>query len=65
MKLEPWDYSYYSTKLKDSKYSINDELLRPYFELSNVVKGVFGLATKLYGLNFTQDFNAQIFNPEV
>ena len=65
MKLEPWDDSYYSTKLKDSKYSINDELLRPYFELSNVVKGVFGLATKLYGLNFTQDFNAQIFNPEV
>ena len=65
IKLEPWDYSYYSTKLKDSKYSINDELLRPYFELSNVVKGVFGLATKLYGLNFTQDFNAQIFNPEV
>lgn len=65
MKLEPWDYSYYSTKLKDSKYSINDELLRPYFELSNVVKGVFGLATKLYGLNFTQNFNAQIFNPEV
>ena len=65
MKLEPWDYSYYSTKLKDSKYSINDELLRPYFELSNVVKGVFGLATKLYGLNFTQDFNAQLFNPEV
>ena len=65
MKLEPWDYSYYSTKLKDSKYSINDELLRPYFELSNVVKGVFGLATKLYGLNFAQDFNAQIFNPEV
>ena len=65
MKLEPWDYSYYSTKLKDSKYSINDELLRPYFELNNVVKGVFGLATKLYGLNFTQDFNAQIFNPEV
>lgn len=65
IKLEPWDYSYYSTKLKDSKYSINDELLRPYFELSNVVKGVFGLATKLYGLNFAQDFNAQIFNPEV
>ncbi|MGN1245602.1 MAG: M3 family metallopeptidase [Muribaculaceae bacterium] len=65
MKLEAWDYSYYSTKLKDSKFAINDEMLRPYFELSNVVKGVFGLATRLYGLNFTQNFNAQVFNPEV
>lgn len=65
MKLEPWDYSYYSTKLKDSKFSINDELLRPYFELNNVIKGVFGLATKLYGLQFTRNYDAQVFNPEV
>ena len=65
IKLEAWDYSYYYNKLKDSKYALNDELLRPYFELSNVMKGVFGLATRLYGLNFTQNFNAQVFNPEV
>lgn len=65
MKLEPWDYSYYYNKLKDSKYALNDELLRPYFELNNVIKGVFGLATRLYGLHFTQNFNAQVFNPEV
>ena len=61
----PWDYSYYSNKLKEEKYSINDELLRPYFELSNVTKGVFGLATTLYGLHFTENFDAQVFNPEV
>lgn len=65
IKLEAWDYSYYYNKLKDSKYALNDELLRPYFELGNVMKGVFGLATRLYGLNFTQNFNAQVFNPEV
>lgn len=65
IKIEAWDYSYYNTKLKDSKYSINDELLRPYFELSRVTDGVFGLATKLYGLHFTQNYDAQVFNPEV
>ncbi|MDD6777571.1 MAG: M3 family metallopeptidase [Bacteroidales bacterium] len=65
MKLEAWDYSYYYNKLKDSRYALNDEMLRPYFELNNVIGGVFGLATKLYGLHFTQNFNAQVFNPEV
>lgn len=65
VKIMPWDYSYYSNKEKDEKYSINDELLRPYFELSNVTKGVFGLATKLYGLHFTENYDAQVFNPEV
>lgn len=61
----PWDYAYYSNKLKEEKYSINDELLRPYFELSSVIKGVFGLATRLYGLQFAENFDAQVFNPEV
>ena len=61
----PWDYSYYSHKLKDERYSINDELLRPYFELGNVTRGVFGLATRLYGLHFTENHDAQVFNPEV
>lgn len=61
----PWDYSYYSNKLKDERYSLNDELLRPYFELTNVTAGVFGLATKLYGLRFTENYDAQVFNPEV
>ncbi len=61
----PWDYSYYSNKQKEEKYSINDELLRPYFKLDNVIDGVFGLATRLYGLHFTENFDAQVFNPEV
>ncbi len=63
--LQPWDYSYYSNKLKDEKYSYNEEMLRPYFELNNVISGVFGLATKLYGLKFTENYDAQVFNPEV
>ena len=61
----PWDYSYYSNKLKEEKYSINDELLRPYFKLENVIDGVFGLATRLYGLHFTENYDAQVFNPEM
>lgn len=61
----PWDYSYYSNKQKEEKYSINDELLRPYFKLENVIDGVFGLATTLYGLHFSENFDAQVFNPEV
>lgn len=63
--IQPWDYSYYSNKLKSSKYSYNEEELRPYFELSNTVKGVFGLATKLYGLQFTENPAIEIYHPDV
>lgn len=63
--INPWNFSYYSNKLKDSKYSINDEELRPYFELNNTVNGVFGLATKLYGLKFTENPNIVVYHPEV
>lgn len=63
--LNAWDYSFYYNKLKDSKYSINDEELRPYFELNNTINGVFGLATKLYGLQFTENQNIIVYNPEV
>lgn len=48
----PWDWSYYSNKLKDKKFNINEEMLRPYFELEQMKKGVFGLAEKLYGITF-------------
>lgn len=65
MKLKPWDYSYYYEKLKDSKYSFNDEALRPYFELNNVIKGVFGFATKMYGLQFKENHDAQVYHPDV
>ncbi|MDD2286474.1 MAG: M3 family metallopeptidase [Paludibacter sp.] len=64
-KIQPWDWSYYSDKLKDEKYAVNDELLKPYFELENVKKGVFGLATKLYGIQFIKNDKIQKYHPEV
>ena len=63
--IKPWDYAYYSNKEKDSMFDINDELLRPYFELSQVTKGVFGFATRMYGLRFVPNHDAQVFHPEV
>lgn len=61
----PWDYSYYADKEKNAKYSVNDELLRPYFELSNVTAGIFGLASKMYGIKFTENHDAQVYHPDV
>ena len=63
--LQPWDFSYYSKKLKMEKYSISDDDLRPYFELEAVKKGVFGLAERLYGLKFKENKNIQVYHPEV
>lgn len=64
-ELQPWDWSYYSKKLKLEKYSISDDDLRPYFELENVKKGVFGLAQRLYGLTFKENKQIQVYHPEV
>lgn len=63
--LQAWDWSYYSEKLKNEKYSLSDDELRPYFELENVKKGVFGLANRLYGLTFVKNPNIQVYHPEV
>lgn len=63
--IEPWDWSYYSEKLKDSKYAVSDETVRPYFELENVKKGVFGLATDLYGITFRKNTEIPVYHPEV
>lgn len=63
--IKPWDYSYYSNKLKADKYSFDEEALRPYFELDKVVDGVFGLATKLYGLQFTPNDSIEVYHPDV
>lgn len=63
--LQAWDWSYYSEKLKNEKYALNDDELRPYFELENVKKGVFNLANKLYGLKFVKNPNIQVYHPEV
>ncbi len=65
MEIMPWDYSYYSNKLKAAKYSFDEEALRPYFELNNVIDGVFGLATKLYGLQFTPNSDIEVYHPDV
>lgn len=64
-KIQPWDWSYYSEKLKDEKFAVNDEMLKPYFELEHVKKGVFGLATRLYGIKFTKNSKIPVYNPEV
>ncbi len=63
--LEPWDFSFYSHKLKMEKYNIDAEMLRPYFELSKVIKGVFGLATTLYGITFKENKDIPVYHPDV
>ena len=63
--LMPWDFSYYAEKLKDRKYSLNDEELRPYFELGKVKQGVFGLATRLYGITFKENKEIPVYHPDV
>lgn len=63
--LQPWDWSYYSKKLKNEKYAISDDDLRPYFEKDAVVEGVFGLAKRLYGITFKENQNIPVYHPEV
>lgn len=65
MEINAWDYSYYANKLKNEKYSFDEEQLRPYFELDNVIDGVFGLATKLYGVKFTRNEKIEVYHPDV
>ena len=64
-RIEPWDTPFYSHKLKLKKYKIDAEMLRPYFELSNVIKGVFGLATRLYGITFKENTDIPVYHPDV
>ncbi|HCM22605.1 MAG TPA: peptidase M3 [Porphyromonadaceae bacterium] len=63
--IQPWDWSFYADKLKHKRYDLNDERVRPYFELENVKKGVFGLATDLYGLTFVKNDAIAVYHPEV
>lgn len=65
VELMPWDYSYYSTQQKNELYDLNDEMLKPYFELEQVKKGVFGLATRLYGLTFKKTTEIPVYHKEV
>lgn len=64
-ELMPWDFSYYSEKLKNEKYQFDEEELRPYFELNAVIDGVFGLATRLYGLTFHENTEIPVYHPDV
>lgn len=64
-ELQPWDWWYYAEKLRKAKYDLDEEQLKPYFELSNVRRGVFELAHNLYGLNFEQLTDMPVYNPEV
>jgi len=63
-QLQPWDFSYYSEKLKTEKYNFNDSLIKPYFSLERVKQGVFGLATRLYGVTFHK-IDVPVYNPDV
>ena len=64
-KMEPWDLAYYSQLLKKKKYDLDPEMLRPYLELGNVIKGVFGLATRLYGITFKENNDIPVYHPDV
>ena len=64
-QLMPWDFSYYAEKLKNKKFNFDEEELRPYFELSHVKAGVFGLATRLYGITFHEKKEIPVYNPDV
>ena len=63
-KLESWDWWYYSEKVRKEKYDLDEEQIRPYFELNNVRDGVFAVANKLYGLTFTRLQDMPVFHPE-
>ena len=64
-KMMPWDTAYYSHKLQLEKYNIDSEMLRPYLELSKVIKGVFGLANRLYGITFKENADIPVYHPDV
>ncbi len=64
-KLESWDWWYYAEKIRQSKYALNEEEIKPYFEVNNVVKGVFNVAKKLWGLQFKELKDIPVYHPDV
>ncbi|GAA4470126.1 M3 family metallopeptidase [Nibrella saemangeumensis] len=64
-QIENWDYSFYAEKLKKERYNLDDEMLKPYFKLENVLNGAFTVANKLYGLTFKENKDIPVYNPEV
>ncbi len=63
--MRPWDFSFFSHKLQLRKYNLDAEMLRPYFELSKVIDGVFGLANRLYGITFRENKDIPVYHPDV
>ena len=64
-EIQPWDFGFWSEKLKDARYSINDEQLKPYFRLESCIDAAFGLAEKLYGLTFEERKDIPVYHPDV
>lgn len=64
-EITPWNYAFYSNKLRNHRFGFDAEEFRPYFRLENVVKGVFGLATRLYGLQFKGNPDIEPYHPDV
>lgn len=64
-KLEPWDWWYYTEKIRNAKYDLNDEMTRPYFKIDNVMEGLFYVANRLYGLEFSKRSDIPKYHPDV
>jgi peptidyl-dipeptidase Dcp len=64
-KIQPYDWSYYAEKLQEEKYKLNEELLRPYFKVDNVINGVFGLVKKLYGIELKENKEIPVYHSDV
>ena len=64
-KLAPWDYAYYAEKVRQEKYALNEDELKPYFSLEKVLNGVFMVAEKLYGITFQERTDIPLYHPEV
>jgi oligopeptidase A len=64
-QLQPWDVSYYSEKLRQARYSISDEELRPYFPVAHAISGMFAIVNKLYGIEFREASGFETYHPDV
>lgn len=64
-ELQPWDWSYWAERYKQKHFELEDDMFRPYFELSAVIDAVFGLATTLYGLSFEERSDISVYHPDV
>lgn len=63
--IRPWDWAYYAEKVRQQKYALNEDLIRPYFKMENVREGVFSTAHRLYGLNFEKLDSIPVYHPDV